>query len=54
MPNMIDDMLKLMIDPIFPPENPPEKRENSFELLYCTHHSKFSPNPVNVRQSFNS
>ena len=50
---MIDDMLKLVVDPLFPPENKPEKRENGFELIYCTHHSKFTDKPVNVRQDLN-
>ena len=53
MPNMIDDMLKLMIDPVFPPEKPSPRKENDYELLYCTHHSKFSEKPINRRQDFN-
>jgi len=39
---MIDDMLKLVVDPLFPPDNPPEEKINCYELIYCTHHSKFS------------
>jgi hypothetical protein len=51
---MIDDMLKLVVDPLFPPDNPPEERVNDYELIYCTHHSKFSQKPINVRQGFNT
>ena len=53
MPKMIEDMLKLMVDPIFPPEIPSKREENAYELLYCTHHSKFSDKPVNIRRDFN-
>ena len=54
MPKMIDDMLKLVIDPLFPPERVDKKRENAFELLYCGHHSRYSPSPINLRRSFNA
>lgn len=30
---MIDDMLKIQVDPIYPPKNV-EIRENEFELIY--------------------
>ena len=52
MPKMIDDMLKLMIDPVFPPEKPSTRQENDYELLYCTHHSKYSDKPINRRRDF--
>ena len=52
---MIDDMLKLVIDPLFPPSayKVDNKRENDFELLYCGHQSRYSPTPINKRQNFN-
>jgi hypothetical protein len=34
LPKMIDDMVRLVVDPIYPPRNKPEERENLFELLY--------------------
>jgi hypothetical protein len=43
-----------VVDPLFPPDNPPEERVNDYELIYCTHHSKFSQKPINVRQDFNT
>ena len=33
LPKMIDDMMKLVVDPIYPPKHV-EERENLFELLY--------------------
>ena len=50
MPKMINDMLKLVVDPLFPPENEPKDKNNDFELLYCTHLSKLSAKPVNRRR----
>jgi hypothetical protein len=50
---MIDDMLKLTIDPLFPPEKVDNKRENDFELLYCGHQSRYSSTPINKRRNFN-
>ena len=52
LPNMIDDMLKWVVDPLFPPQNKQEDRENGFELIYCTHHSKLAPKPFNKRSDF--
>ena len=52
LPKMIDDMLRWVVDPLFPPKNKPEERENDFELLYCTHHSKLSAKIINVRRDF--
>ena len=54
MPKMIDDMLRITIDPIFPPEAKLEKRENAYELIYCTHSSKYSTLPINKRRPFTS
>jgi hypothetical protein len=36
LPRLIDDMLKIVVDPIFPPKNKGDPSAiNNFELLYC-------------------
>ena len=47
LPQMIDDMTKLVIDPVYPPKNV-EERENGFELIY----NESVENPVNKRRPF--
>ena len=54
MPNMLDDMVKLTVDPIFEPKFVYEDRPNDFEILYreeqaCTQKGKL---PVNKRRPF--
>jgi len=34
LPNMIDDLLNIVLDPVFKPESPDIKTTNKFELLY--------------------
>ena len=47
-------MLKLVVDPHFPPEKKSKHYDkNRFELLYCTHLSKLSSKPVNRRRDYN-
>ncbi len=47
---MIDDMVKITVDGIYPPRNKSDDgRENGFELLY----SETPENPVNKRRAFN-
>jgi hypothetical protein len=47
LPKMIDDMTKLVVDPVYPPKNV-EERENGFELIY----NESTENPVNKRRPF--
>lgn len=51
-PNMIDDMLKIVLDPVLPPkkESQPE-RENLFDLLYRDASQKYG-SAVNQRRAF--
>ncbi|EAR92967.2 tubulin-tyrosine ligase family protein (macronuclear) [Tetrahymena thermophila SB210] len=52
-PRMADDLVKIAVDPLFPPQNPPESQNNDFELIYCENGSSFNNgNPKNVRQPF--
>ena len=44
---MIDDMLKVVVDPLFSSEAKPDPQENAYELIYCTHSSKYSDIPIN-------
>ena len=52
LPKMIDDMLELMVDPVFKPTTFVRNGENDFQLIYCEQGSTFSPQPLNVRSSF--
>ena len=49
LPKMIDDMTKIVIDPIFPPKFVDTERENLFELLY----SESDSGIINKRRPFN-
>ena len=50
LPKMIDDMTKIVVDPIFPPKHV-EERENLFELLYSE--GENGTNIFNKRRPFN-
>lgn len=51
MPKMMNDMFKIVLDPVLKPKNTPEAdRENQFELLYRESHIG---SYVNVRRPFN-
>jgi len=40
---MADDLIKIAVDPLFPPVNPPtDNRNNDFELIYCEPNSSFN------------
>lgn len=53
LPKMIDDMLDIAVDPLYPPKNKDTSRENNFELLYCESGSSFNNGqPKNVRSPF--
>lgn len=53
LPKMIDDLLELTVDPLFPPKiKPREDRSNGFELIYCESNSTLSTKAVNTRSSF--
>ena len=54
LPQMLDDMLIITVDPSFPPKYPPELRENNFKLLYAEIGSAFAKEGVNVRQSYST
>lgn len=56
LPKLIDDMLKIVLDPIYPSEIKSDRFENDFELLYCEVGSTFSPDggSKNVRQSYSA
>jgi len=49
LPKMIDDMTKLVVDPMFPPKEVDSERENLFELLYSESHDQI----INKRRPFN-
>ncbi len=49
LPKMIDDMTKLIVDPIFQPKEVDSDRENLFELVYQEH----IDSTFNKRRPFN-
>jgi hypothetical protein len=50
---MIEDMLKIVLDPVLKPKSVPDaERENEFELIYQDASQKNGP-AVNVRRPFN-
>ena len=49
LPKMIDDMTKIVVDPIYPPKHVDSERENLFELLY----SENGDTIINKRRPFN-
>jgi len=53
MPQMLDDMLEIVLDPLIPPATKPrgDDRENCYELIYCDSGSAYSA-PMNVRSQF--
>ena len=47
LPNMLDDMLRITVDPVYPPKDLPEpNRQNLFELIY----SENPENPTSQRR----
>ena len=47
LPNMLDDMLRITVDPVYPPRDLPEpERPNLFDLIY----SESPENSVNTRR----
>ena len=51
-PNMIEDMLKIVLDPVLKPKNHPDPdRPNDFELLFRDASDKHGP-AVNLRRPF--
>lgn len=52
-PNMCNDMIKLVVDPVLKPLNEMDpNRENDFQLIYRDASKKHGP-AVNVRRPFN-
>lgn len=51
---MVDDMFEIVLDPMFPPKNPPRQdgRPNDFELIYSESGATHSSKPINLRSSF--
>lgn len=42
-PKMADDLIKIAVDPLFPPLIPPtDTQNNDFELIYCEPNSSFN------------
>ena len=54
LPQMLDDLLIITVDPSFPPRYPPEPRENNFKLLYAECGSAFAKEGLNLRQSYST
>lgn len=53
LPKMIDDMIKLTVDPIFqPPDHEVDDTENHFDLIYSPGNTENSETSVNKRSSF--
>ena len=51
-PRMIEDMVKIVVDPILKPKNVPEHdRHNDFDIIYQDASQKHGP-AVNVRRPF--
>lgn len=51
-PHMIEDMLKIVLDPVIKPRQVPDAdRPNDFELIYCDASEKHGP-AVNIRRPF--
>lgn len=45
---MIDDMIRLTVDPIYPPKNEWDERESLFDLVLNDNHDQ----PINKRRPF--
>jgi len=54
LPTMLDDLCKLVVDPLYPPRNASEidYASNGFDLLYSEGGSIHSEGPVNQRRPF--
>ena len=51
-PRMIEDMVKIVVDPVLRPKNVPDReRPNDFEIIWREGSVKHGP-PVNVRRPF--
>jgi hypothetical protein len=51
LPEMLDDMFSIVLDPVFPPKIPQNTRKNRYEMIYSDKWAKCA-NPVNQRNSF--
>jgi len=47
LPEMIDDLLQITVDILYPPKISTKNRENRWELLYCDDNSWLNPTPIN-------
>lgn len=56
LPNMLDDLLDITVDSLYPPSVSRTRLVNDFELIYCENGSAFSKESkaVNKRQNFNT
>ena len=52
LPEMLDDMAKLVVDPIFEPKNVDKDRPNDFECLYREEQACQNNLPINRRRPF--
>ena len=53
LPRMLNDMLRLIVDPFYPPKNPVPDIDNWYELIYCEKNSFYNDLPINSRSKFN-
>jgi len=52
-PKMIDDMLEIVVDPMFPPRGrDSEKEPNEFELIYCESGSSYHEGAFSARSQY--
>ncbi len=66
LPKMMDELLDIVLDPIYPPLNRPESKilfikkvlalnsPSNFEIIYCEGNSPYSQNPVNQRRPYHA
>jgi len=54
LPQMIDDMMELVVDPLFPSQTNPrsEDRANGYDLIYCEYGSAHHNGPLSLRTPF--
>jgi hypothetical protein len=55
LPKLADDILKIIVDPVFPPKNKNLLRtgESDFELIYCEANSTYNKGiPFSLREPF--
>jgi hypothetical protein len=51
-PEMMEDLVQIVVDPVNKPENTPTRNENKFELIYREKNLVSSVKPINHRRPF--